>query len=143
MEPTVLAGPIQFSPAEIAMIVSVLALLFVAVTAPGWVALAVASGRRSRAHGRRPWGARAAGAMAGLAISVVVTASTVAVFEQHSAAALVGIVDPWAICAALAALLVRHRTPQRQNPAGLPPALDAVDAPTGHDGTSSRQGWGR
>ena len=36
MEPTVLAGPVEFTSSEIAMILAVLAGIFVVVMSPGW-----------------------------------------------------------------------------------------------------------
>lgn len=46
MQPTVLAGPIQFSPADIALILTVLAAAALLVTSPGWLLLAIVFGRR-------------------------------------------------------------------------------------------------
>jgi hypothetical protein len=48
MEPTVLAGPVEFSPAEIALILAVMAGIFVAVMAPGWALVAFAAQRRRK-----------------------------------------------------------------------------------------------
>jgi hypothetical protein len=69
MEPTVLAGPIEFSPAEIAAIIAVLAGLFVVLTSPGWGLVAYAAHRRRAARGPgRTWPAALGGALAGLAV---------------------------------------------------------------------------
>lgn len=112
MEPTVLAGAVEFSPAEIALIVAALAAAFVVVTAPGWVVLAVVMGRRTSATttaGR--WAVRAGGALAGLALS----AGAGALVSQVSGGPSLGLTVPatWGCCWALAAVLHRSRPAQR------------------------------
>jgi hypothetical protein len=111
MEPTVLAGAVEFSPAEIALIVAVLAAAFVVVTAPGWVVLSVVMGRRSGATstaGRVA--ARAGGALAGLAISV--GAGSLASLLTGGPSWWLTVPAAWGGCWALAALLHRGRAAQ-------------------------------
>ena len=77
MEPTVLAGPVEFSPAEIALIVAVLAAIFVALTLPGWAVLSFAAYRRRKAQRPGPaWGSAVAGAVAGIVVCAAVAALT-------------------------------------------------------------------
>jgi hypothetical protein len=118
MEPTVLAGAIEFSPAEIAAIVAVLVALFLAVTAPGWLVLAHAAGRRP-APSPRSWPRTVGGGLLGLGIS----GATAAFFGAlGSEGVWFGIVAGWGVCWILAALL-RKRA--------------AAQSP------STAQGWGR
>lgn len=127
----VLAGPVQFSPADIALILAVLAAGYVALTAPGWLVLAVAAGRWVPADappGRR-WSARVAGALGGLALSGVVYAFTWALLDRVADEIMlpVGTVAAWACCFGLARAL------RRPGPAG-----------TARRGTGSApEGWGR
>lgn len=129
MEPTVLAGPIEFSPAEIALVIAVLAAAFVVVTAPGWLVLSIVLGRRpaaGTAPGRRR-ALRSGGALAGLAISVGAGSLVNQVLGGVGGSPVLAVVGAWAACWALAALL-RHRPPGAPRPS-LPAASD--------------QGWGR
>jgi hypothetical protein len=118
MEPTVLAGAIEFSPVDIAAIIAVLAALFVAVTSPGWLVLALVAGRRPgpAATPRRRWMMRAAGGLAGIGISAAMAALLGAMGDQGF---FVGILAGWAACWALAARLrKRSATPSTTTPQG-------------------------
>ncbi len=109
MEPTVLAGPVEFSAAEIAAIVAVLVALSVAVTAPGWAAVGWAFRRRRLARGPgRAWPAAVGGCLTGLALSAGVSFVAGAVLQPlaFSAVALTVLVC-WAACWGLAAFLTR------------------------------------
>jgi hypothetical protein len=133
MEPTVLAGAIEFSPAEIALIIAVLAVAFVVVTAPGWLVLSIVMGRRP-APGATPglrWAARAGGAVMGLAISVGVGSLVNGVLGGSfgSVSPILAVLAAWGACWALAGLL-------RRQPAAATPT--APGRPTAND-----QGWGR
>lgn len=130
MEPTVLAGPIEFSPAEIALIIAVLAAAFVVVTAPGWLLLSIVMGRRpapGATPGRR-WAARIGGAVLGLALSVA--AGSLVNLLLGSVSPVLAVLAAWCACWALAALLHRRRAPATRAAPPGPPA-----------GTG--QGWGR
>jgi hypothetical protein len=121
MEPTVLAGAIEFSPAEIAAIIAVLAALFLAVTAPGWLVLAYSAGRRpgpTATNGRR-WAMRIGGGLAGIGICSAAAGLLGAVGEQGF---FVGILAGWGVCWFLAAQLRRR---------------------TAEPGPTVPQGWGR
>jgi hypothetical protein len=79
MEPTVLAGPVEFTPAEIAFFLAVLAGIFAVVMSPGWALVAFAAHRRRKAQRPGPApGAALLGAAGGLvvcgAVSVLVGA---------------------------------------------------------------------
>jgi hypothetical protein len=116
MEPTVLAGAIEFSPAEIALIVAVLVAAFVVVTAPGWVVLAVVTGRRpgpDATPGGR-WAARAGGALGGLALSVA--AGSLVNRLAGEITPVLGVLGAWAACWTVAAAL--HRPRRAAPPAG-------------------------
>jgi hypothetical protein len=135
MEPTVLAGAIEFSPAEIALILAVLASLALLVTAPGWVVLGVAAGRRAgpgTSPGRR-WAARVGGALLGIALSAGVASLVGGLLGSFSSAAVVAVLSAWAACWGLAAVLHRSRRPAAGNSPG------AGQAST----TTSTEGWGR
>jgi hypothetical protein len=125
MQTTVLAGAIEFSPAEIALIVAVVVAAFVLVTAPGWFVLAVVAGRRA-GPGRpgRQWVARVGGALAGLALSVLV--GSLVSQAAGDLTSLLGVLGAWCACWVLAAML----RPARSAPA---PVVDAT----------STVGWGR
>lgn len=105
MQPTVLAGPIQFSPADIALILAVLAAAALLVTAPGWLLLAVVFGRRpgpAATPGRRR-AARVGGAFLGIVICGVVSSLVLAVLDGVDGAALVAVLASWGACWAVAA----------------------------------------
>lgn len=128
MATTVLAGPIEFSPAEIAAILAVLAGLFLVLTAPGWLAVGWAMGRRS-APSRARWGARVGGSLLGLAVSGVVFWAVVGVVGLHGMTGLTGaVLGAWLTCGALALVL---------RPGGRPPA--EAQAPV----AGQPEGWGR
>src|SRR5687767_5310704 len=78
MQPaTVLAGPVEFSAADIAFIFLVLALAALVLSSPGWVVLGEAARRRARANGAERRGqawAWVGGALAGMGVSAVVSA---------------------------------------------------------------------
>lgn len=141
MEPTVLAGAIEFSPAEVALIVAVLIAAFVVVTSPGWVVLSIVMGRRpapGATQGRR-WAARAGGAAAGLAISVAAGSLVDLVLGRVSL--LLSVPVAWGVCWALAALLHRRApapgsTAPVPSPVGPGPMPPPVPPATG-------EGWGR
>lgn len=122
MEPTVLAGAIEFSPAEIAAILAVLAALFLAVTSPGWLAMGYVLGRRSSGS-RSRWPARVGGALLGIALSAAVSAGVGAVLDGFDYAALVAVLAAWCACWSVALLLRRGAAAP-----GAPPA---------------QEGWGR
>jgi len=141
MEPTVLAGAIEFSPAEIALIVAALIAAFIVVTAPGWVVLSIVMGRLP-APGATPgkrWWARIGGALAGCAISA---AAVSLVGPVIGFSLILSVPIAWAACWALAALL------HRRTPVPVPPPLPS---PPGRPGlvpppappTTTGQGWGR
>ena len=124
MEPTVLAGAIEFSPAEIALILAVLAALFLALTSPGWLVVGYAFGRRSRSRSR--WPARIGGAALGIALSAAVSAVVGALLDGFEYVALAAVIASWCTCWGLALLLRRGTV----SPAGgaRPPV---------------QEGWGR
>ena len=141
MEPTVLAGAIEFSPAEIALIVAVLIAAFVVVTSPGWVVLAFVMGRLPApgATPRRRWAARSAGAAAGLAISVAAGSLVGLVLDRVSL--LLTVPVAWGACWALAALLHR-RAPAPGSAAPVPsPVAPGPMLPPAPPATG--EGWGR
>ena len=130
-QPTLLAGAIEFSPLDIAMIIAVLAGAFVIVTSPGWVALAVTLAKRSRANGSRPWVGAVAGAGTGLVVSAVVAAVVGWLLGvTGSVGMLVAVALAWLTCWALAAGVSRR---------------PAVPQPTVRPDDSSWAGggWGR
>jgi hypothetical protein len=143
MEPTVLAGPIEFSPAEIAAIIAVLAGLFVVLTAPGWALVAYAAHRRRAARGPgRTWPATVGGAVGGLLLSAGVAALVGALVQSVGGIGFLFVVlAAWAACAVLAWALMRAKPP-RATPGHRPPPPGAWRAPEGDSG-SSREGWGR
>jgi small-conductance mechanosensitive channel len=129
MEPTVLAGPVVFSPAEIALFVAILAGLFVLVMAPGWALVGVAAHRRQRA--RRPGPAKAAaagGAFGGLLVCCAVSGLVGAVGANSGAGVLLAVLGSWAACAALAWWLA-------------PRARSGAAVRAGH--ARHDEGWGR
>lgn len=135
MDATVLAGPIEFSPADIALILAVLAAAAVAVTSPGWVVLAYVMGRRvpaTAAANRRRW-ATVGGAALGIAVSFGAASLAQALVDGG---VLAGVLAAWVACWGLAALL--HRPPSA--PASAP-ATDPGPAPAARPG--STEGWGR
>ena len=128
MGDTVLAGPVEFSPAEIAAIVAFLIGIFVVVTAPGWAALGYACVRRRRARGAtRSWPAALGGCCAGLVLSAGVCAAVGGVLDDAgSAVIVVGVCASWVACWVLASVLTRPATVAEPESAGTPP-----------------EGWGR
>lgn len=144
MEPTVLAGAIEFSPAEIALILAVLAAAALVVTAPGWLVLGVVTGRWAgpNAPAGRRWATGIGGAVLGIALSAGVTATFGAAFERFSFAVPLGVLASWAACWALAAALRRTAAP----PGALAPARTVPGTPDRSvPGTPDRSegGWGR
>lgn len=128
MQSTVLAGPVQFSPVDIAAILAILVLSFLVVTAPGWAVLATACAKRAA---RRTWLAGLGGAVLGVAISAA-TWSVGAALAQSLPSSLevpVGVVLAWLACWGVAYLLRPSRRPEDGSE---PPAAG-----------SASQGWGR
>lgn len=138
MEPTVLAGPIEFSPAEIALIVAVLAAIFVALMTPGWAVLAFAASRRRTAQvPGSAWGAALLGAAGGLVVCAGVAALAGSVLQSVGfGGGLLGILAAWASCWAIAYRVAPPGTFRRPGSASIqpPPAR-----PTEH----TTEGWGR
>ncbi len=137
MEPTVLAGPVEFSPADIALIVAVLAAIFIALTAPGWAVLSFAAYRRRKA--RRPgpaWGSAVVGAVAGIVVCAAVAALTGSVVHSLGlVGGLVGVLAGWVSCWAIAAWLAPPST-FRASGSPAPQASAPPAQPTS-------EGWGR
>ena len=134
MEPTVLAGPIEFSPAEIAFIVAVLAAMFIAVTAPGWVLLGFAAHRRRKAQRPGPaWGSALVGAVGGLVVCVGVASLMGSLLSSAGfLGAVFGVVAAWAACWAIAyAIMPRSTVPGSDVGSPASPTM-----PTS-------EGWGR
>jgi hypothetical protein len=134
MEPTVLAGPVEFSPAEIALIVAVLAAIFVAVTAPGWAILGFAAHRRRKAQRPGPaWGAAVVGGISGLVVCFGVASLLGALTGSLGMlGAVVGVVASWVACWAIAYAITPRST--RSAPDTSSPSYPA--SPTS-------EGWGR
>ena len=134
MDATVLAGPLEFSPADIALILAVLAAAAVIVTSPGWVVLAYVMGRRVPATApasRRRW-ARVGGGLLGMAVSFGAVSLVVAV---DVGGVLAGVLAAWVACWGLAVLL--HR------PASAAPAPPTDRGPALAPRPDSTEGWGR
>jgi fucose permease len=133
MEPTVLAGPVEFSPADVALIVAVLAGLFIAIMSPGWALVAVAAYRRSKAQ--RPGrgaGAAAGGAVGGLLVCAAVSAVVGSLRQEvGGAAGILAVLASWAACAAIARWLWPRAEPDQ-------PARAGADRADG-----AEEGWGR
>ena len=133
MEPTVLAGPVEFSPAEIAFFLAVLAGIFVVVMSPGWAVVAFAAHRRRRAQ--RPGsavGAALLGAAGGLVVCCGVSALMGGLLADSlgSTTGIVAVLASWAACGAVALRLTPRAEPDSR-PAERP-------VPENTDG-----GWGR
>jgi hypothetical protein len=126
MEPTVLAGPVEFSPAEIALILAVMAGIFVAVMAPGWALVAFAAQRRRKTQRPGPApGAALLGAGGGLVVCCAVSALVGGVLGDSlgSTAGIIAVLASWAACGAVALRLAAptgadHRQAQGSGPAG-------------------------
>ena len=106
MEPTVLAGPVEFSPAEIAFILAVLAGIFVVVMSPGWALVAFAARRRRKAQ--------RAGSAAGAALLGDSLGST---------AMILAVLASWGSCGAVALRLSSSAEPdprQADGPVSAP-----------------------
>ena len=115
MEPTVLAGPVEFTPAEIAFFLAVLAGIFVAVMAPGWAVRGLRrppppEGAAARASRRAPpcWARRAAWSVC-CAVSALVGA--LLGDSLGSTAALLAVLASWAACGAVALRLSSRAEP--------------------------------
>jgi hypothetical protein len=134
MGDTVLAGPVEFSPAEIAAVVAFLIGIFVVVTAPGWAALGYACVRRRRARGAGPvWPAALGGSLGGLALSFGVGSVLVGLLPGPGV--VIAVLLSWCACWALAAVLTRDLP--RRAPA---PTASAGSSP---ETASPPEGWGR
>ena len=133
MEPTVLAGPVEFSSAEIAMILAVLAGIFVVVMSPGWALVAFAAHRRRTAQRPGPApGAALLGAGGGLVVCCAMSALVGALLGDSlgSTAGILAVLASWATCGAVALRLTPRAEPDHR------PAERPVSERT--DG-----GWGR
>jgi hypothetical protein len=133
MEPTVLAGPVEFTPAEIAFFLAVLAGIFVVVMSPGWALVAFAAHRRRKAQRPgRAAGAALLGAAGGLVLCCAVSALVGGLLGDSlgSTAAIIAVLASWASCGAIALRLSPRAEPDPR------PAEDSAPART--DG-----GWGR
>ena len=137
MEPTVLAGPVEFSPAEIALIFAVLAGMFVALMAPGWVALGYAARARRKAQGDGPgWGSAVAGSIGGLILCGGVAALSGALLESLGSLGIaLGVAASWAACWAIA-YAISPRSTIGASDAGSPTSPTSPTSP-------SSDGWGR
>jgi hypothetical protein len=116
MQPaTVLAGPVEFSAADIAFIVLVLSLAALVLTAPGWVVLGDAVRRRARASGAgrrgRAW-AWVGGALTGMGVSALVSAVVGQALGGGGNTAPAMVLASWFACWALA---VAVRPPARRH----------------------------
>jgi hypothetical protein len=117
MEPTVLAGPVEFSSGEIAMILAVLAGIFVVVMSPGWALVAFAAHRRRQAQRPGPApGAAVLGAAGGLVVCCAVSALVGVLLRGSlgSATGFLAVLASWATCGAVAWWLGLH--PERSVP---------------------------
>lgn len=133
MEPTVLAGPVEFSPAEIAVILAVMAGIFVAVMAPGWALVALAAQRRRKAQRPGPApGAALLGAAGGLVVCCAVSALVGGVLGDSigSTAGIIAVLASWATCGAVALRLAAPAGANHRQAQGAGPA-------------STDGGWGR
>ena len=114
MEPTVLAGPVEFTSSEIAMILAVLAGIFVVVMSPGWALVAFAAHRRRQAQRPGPaTGAALLGAAGGLVLCCAVSALVGALLADSlgSTAAILAVLASWATCGAVALRLTPRSEP--------------------------------
>lgn len=91
----ILAGPIQFTPQEIALLALAALAALLVVTAPGWLAVAVAFRRTGRSA--------CLGAVAGLAVTAAVGLAVV-----EPAGPTAAVLSAWAACGALAWLHLRR-----------------------------------
>lgn len=137
MDATVLAGPLEFSPADVALILAVLTAAALIVTSPGWVVMGVVMGRQVPATApasRRRW-ARVGGGLLGMAVSFGASTLAVALVDNG---VLVGVLAAWAACWGLAVLV--HRSSAPTGPAPAPEPAPALPPAPGQDST---EGWGR
>ena len=133
MEPTVLAGPVEFTPAEIAFFLAVLAGIFVVVMSPGMALVAFAARRRRKAQ--RPGSAAGAallGAAGGLVLCCAVSALVGGLLGDSlgSTAMILAVLASWATCGAVALRLT--------------PSAEADPGKAGGSGSATPDGgWGR
>ena len=129
MQPaTVLAGPVEFSPAEIAFFFLVLALAALVLSSPGWVVLGEAARRRAKARGSRRSGriwAWVGGALTGMGVSAVVAAAMASALGAGDLTGAAMVVASWFTCWCLAVAL--WPTDRRPSPTG----------------SGAGEGWGR
>ncbi len=114
MEPTVLAGPVEFTPAEIAFFLAVRAGIFVVVMSPGWALVAFAAHRRRKAQRPGPApGAALLGAAGGLVVCCAVSALVGALLADSlgSTAGFLAVLASWAACGAVALRLTPRAEP--------------------------------
>ena len=132
MEPTVLAGPVEFTPAEIAFFLAVLAGIFVVVMSPGMALVAFAAHRRRKAQRPGPAaGAALLGAAGGLVLCCAVSALVGGLLGDSlgSTAMILAVLASWATCGAVALRLSSRAEPDPRPADGSVSALDG--------------GWGR
>ena len=121
MEPTVLAGPVEFTPAEIAFFLAVLAGIFVVVMSPGMALVAFAARRRRKAQ--RPGSAAGAallGAAGGLVLCCAVSALVGGLLGDSlgSTAMILAVLASWATCGAVALRLTPRAEPDPDKAGG-------------------------
>lgn len=132
MGDTVLAGPVEFSPAEIAAIVAFLIGIFVVVTAPGWASLGFACVRRRRARGAGPvWPAALGGSLGGLALSFGICSVLVGLLPGPGV--VIAVLLSWCACWGLSVALTRD----------LPRRTTTPATATTSEVPSPPEGWGR
>jgi len=134
MEPTVLAGPIEFSPAEIALIFAVIAAMFIGLMAPGWAALAYAAHARRKAQGDGPgWPSAVGGSICGLILCAGVAALCGALLQDLGLFGIVvGVAASWASCWAVAYAIKPRSTSRTSNA-----------TPAHRPSPPTSEGWGR
>jgi hypothetical protein len=146
MGDTVLAGPVEFSPAEIAALVAILIGMFLVVTAPGWAALGYACVRRRRNRGAGPvWPAALGGSLGGLAVSFGVCSVLVGLLPGPGV--VIAVLLSWCACWGLSAVLTRD-LPRRATTTTTTTATTATTATTTTtagtpEAASPPEGWGR
>lgn len=89
-----------------------------AVTAPGWVAVAVSARRRRIARGPgRSWPAAVAGALVGLLLSALVVPAVAEARPAGDTSTAAGVLAGWAACWLLALAAAPRRRPRASTPA--------------------------
>ncbi len=135
-----LAGPVEFSPAEIAALVAILIGMFVVVTAPGWAALGYACVRRRRGRGAGPvWPAALGGSLGGLAVSFGVCSVLVGLLPGPGV--VIAVLLSWCACWGLAAVLTRDLPPRATTKTSTSTTTTTPAATP--EAASPPEGWGR